>query len=98
MDFNPAVESSIAPVWIKLPELPYNLFHKSTLGEIANSIGKPLKLDCETENQSRAAFAKICVEVDILVKRPASIAIAMRDTYINQKVIYEKHSNILCAL
>lgn len=43
--------------------------------EIASAVGKPLKLDCESEIQSRPVFARLCVEMDVLVDRPHSIAI-----------------------
>lgn len=89
MDFNPAVESSIVSIWVKLPELPYYLFHKSALTEIARTIGNPLKLDYETEKQSRPAFARICIELDIFAERPNLISIEMGNYYIDQKVIYE---------
>lgn len=40
-DFNPAVESSVAPVWIKLPNLLYCLFHKEALWRLPVLWGNP---------------------------------------------------------
>lgn len=88
-DFNSAIESPLAPVWVRLPKLPYCLFHKAALVEIVNSIGKPLKVDHETEVQSRPAYARICVEMNVLHPRPDSVAIVMGEYCIEQKVIYE---------
>lgn len=79
MDFNRTVESLIVPVWVRFPNLPYCLFHKAALTKIASMIGKPLKLDHETKAQSRPTFARICVKMDILVERPKTIFIEMRN-------------------
>lgn len=89
MHFNPKVESSIVPIWAKLPELPYCLFHKEALVEIANAIGRPLKLDHEIETQNRPSFARICVEIDIMAGKLNSITIEMGDTCIEQRIIDE---------
>lgn len=89
MAFNLAIESSVVLVWIRFPELTYCLFHKSALVEIVSSIGKPLKLDHEIKTQSRPAFVKIYVKMDILAEKPSIIAIAIEETCINQKVVYK---------
>lgn len=72
-----------------MSKLPYCLFHKSALVEIVSSIGKPLKVDHETETQSRSAYAKICVEMNVPDPKLASVAIVMGDTCIEHKLIYE---------
>ena len=48
IDFRPSQDSSIAPVWINLPELPLNFFNKSYLHKIAGLLGCPLQLDDAT--------------------------------------------------
>ncbi|KAL0304186.1 UNVERIFIED_CONTAM: hypothetical protein Sradi_6286700 [Sesamum radiatum] len=69
-DFNPKIESPIAPVWIRLPELPVHLSQKKSLFGIASLVGLPLKLDEATANGFRPSMARICVELDLLKTRP----------------------------
>lgn len=89
-DFDSKAESSIVPVWIGLPELPLHLFHKQALFEIASLIGKPLKVDEPTADQTRPSIARICVEVDLKAKRIEEIAILCDDIILNQRILYER--------
>ncbi|KAL0297837.1 UNVERIFIED_CONTAM: hypothetical protein Scaly_3081700 [Sesamum calycinum] len=57
-DFNPQIESPIAPVWIRLPALPVHLFEKNALFTIATKIGKPLRMDEPTADLSRPDLAR----------------------------------------
>ncbi|KAL0404117.1 UNVERIFIED_CONTAM: hypothetical protein Sradi_2052500 [Sesamum radiatum] len=88
-DFNPRIESSIALVWIRLPELPVHLFPKKGLFEIASLIGSPLKLDEPTADGFRPSMARVCVEIDLMKPRPASIWIGTEGKYFSQQVLYE---------
>ncbi|KAL0299873.1 UNVERIFIED_CONTAM: hypothetical protein Sangu_3151200 [Sesamum angustifolium] len=42
-NFDPQIESPIAPVWIRLPALPVHLFEKNALFTLTTKIGKPLR-------------------------------------------------------
>lgn len=68
--WKPNFRSSIAPVgktaiWIRLPEMPIEYFNADLLSEVATHIGKPIKLDTNTNMAIRGKFARICVEVDL---------------------------------
>lgn len=78
-DFDSRVESSVTPVWIGLPELPLHLFHKKALFEITSLIGKPLKVDKPTADQTRPSIARVCVELDLLKDRVEEIALVCGD-------------------
>lgn len=65
-EFDFSAESSIAPVWIRLPELPLHLYNKKSLFSLGKILGNPVKVDDFTADASRGAFARICVEVDVL--------------------------------
>lgn len=69
-DFRPEVESSIVPVWVKLPNLPLFMFNKHCIFSIARLIGTPLALDLPTAEVSRPSLAKVCVQIDVLKKHP----------------------------
>ncbi|KAL0406373.1 UNVERIFIED_CONTAM: hypothetical protein Slati_3951200 [Sesamum latifolium] len=87
--FNPHIESPIAPVWIKFPELPCHLFEKNALFGIASLIGKPLRMDEPTADLSRPSMARVCVELDLTASRTPAIFLEVDDLTIRQSVIYE---------
>ncbi|XP_010671910.2 uncharacterized protein LOC104888586 [Beta vulgaris subsp. vulgaris] len=49
------------PVWVQLPELPMELFHKQTLEKIGNTLGETLKIDSNSLDGVRRRYAAICV-------------------------------------
>ncbi|KAL6578123.1 hypothetical protein OROMI_010451 [Orobanche minor] len=63
-DFDPLVEASFAPVWVKFPYLPIHLFDKQSLFQIASALGKPLRIDSSTAELTRAYTPRVCVEMD----------------------------------
>ncbi|KAL0449147.1 UNVERIFIED_CONTAM: hypothetical protein Slati_1471100 [Sesamum latifolium] len=89
-DFNSKIESSIVPVWIRLPELPVHLFPKKALFGIASLVGSPLKLDEATADGFRPSVARVCVEIDLMKPRSASIWIGTEGKYFSQQVLYER--------
>ncbi|CAI0629451.1 unnamed protein product [Linum tenue] len=52
-------------VWIQFPGLPVHFYHKELLFTLGNLIGRSIKLDFHTQNQQRAKFARMAVEVDL---------------------------------
>ncbi|KAL0336656.1 UNVERIFIED_CONTAM: hypothetical protein Sradi_4877500 [Sesamum radiatum] len=64
-NFDPQIESPIAPVWIRLPALPVQLFEKNALFTLATKIGKQLRLDEPTADLSRPDLARVYVEIDV---------------------------------
>ncbi|XP_058783983.1 uncharacterized protein LOC131658735 [Vicia villosa] len=63
------------PVWVKLPNLPLQMWGASSLGKIGSAIGKPLFTDECTANKLRISYARILVEIDITKKQKESITI-----------------------
>lgn len=85
------MESPIAPLWIRLLELPYCLFRKEALVEIASTIQllNPSNSTTTQNPKANPAFTRVCVEMDVTAERPNGISIQMSDITIEQKVIYE---------
>ncbi|RYR33268.1 hypothetical protein Ahy_A10g047827 [Arachis hypogaea] len=52
-------------VWVRIHNLPVELYNKYFLGKVGNSQGTMLKIDGYTSIHSREKFARICVEVDL---------------------------------
>ncbi|KAF8034662.1 hypothetical protein BT93_C0851 [Corymbia citriodora subsp. variegata] len=56
-------EHSSIPVWIRLKNLPYELWSATGLSKVASAIGKPLNVDQRTEQLKMISFARVCVEL-----------------------------------
>lgn len=89
-EFKFQAESPIAPVWVRLPELPLHLFDKKSLCAIAKILGNPIKVDDYTADASRGAFARLCVEINVLDPPVKKIWVGWGDHSQEIDVIYEK--------
>ena len=56
--------SAIA-VWIRLHQLPLELYEPEVLKQIGGSIGKVLRIDTQTAIEARGQYARLCILVDI---------------------------------
>ena len=56
--------SAIA-VWIRLHQLPLELYEPEVLKQIGGSIGKVLRIDTQTAMEARGQYARLCILVDI---------------------------------
>ncbi|XP_071928074.1 uncharacterized protein [Coffea arabica] len=64
-EFHVHKESSLAPVWVDLPNLPIHYFDKHSLFSILSPVGRPLFLDSATAAGTRPSVARVCVEIDV---------------------------------
>ncbi|KAF7831333.1 ribonuclease H [Senna tora] len=64
--FDPKTEkiTKIA-TWVRLPELPIELYDEYFLSALGNQIEKMVKIDHNTELHARGKYARICVEIDL---------------------------------
>ncbi|KAK4383742.1 hypothetical protein Sango_2748100 [Sesamum angolense] len=86
-NFDPQIESSIAPVWIRLPALPVHLFEKNALFTVASKIRKPLRMDEPTADLSRPDLARVCVEIDVTSPKVQTVHLQIEGkTYRQQDV------------
>ena len=62
-----ASEASVSPVaiWVKLPELPVEYYHKDSLLKIGSGLGPVLRVDFNTAAGTKGHFARICVQLDL---------------------------------
>jgi hypothetical protein len=56
--------SSVA-VWVRLPELPVEYYHKDSLMHIGSGIGPVLRVDFNTASGTRGRFARLCIQLDL---------------------------------
>jgi len=58
-------ELSKIPVWVKLRNLPQELWNPQALGKILSKIGSPIRSDHLTTSKGSISFARALVEVDV---------------------------------
>lgn len=73
--FNVEKESSMAPVWISIPNLPIHFFEKDALFSIAQVMGRPIRVDTATLGKTRPSCAHVCVEMDLAKHHPNRVKI-----------------------
>jgi len=72
-----ATDMSRVPVWVKFPNLPFKCWSPTCLSKITSVIGKPIHCDMLTTSVSRLSYARVLIEVDLLVELPNSINIVL---------------------
>ncbi|GAA0173775.1 hypothetical protein LIER_27323 [Lithospermum erythrorhizon] len=65
VDFDSYKESALTPVRAHFPRLPTYLYEEEGLLSIANSIGKPLRIDSLNTNRVKLGVASVCIELDV---------------------------------
>lgn len=66
-------------VWIRIPNLPVELYNNHFLWRVGSNLGTMLKIDNLTSVQSRGKFARICVEVDLQIELVPTFTALGRD-------------------
>ena len=64
--FKPASASvSSIAVWVRLHELPLELYEMEVLKQIGEAIGRVLRIDSHTAMEARGRYARLCIQVDV---------------------------------
>ncbi|KAL4346243.1 hypothetical protein AHAS_Ahas11G0358900 [Arachis hypogaea] len=61
--------------WVRIPNLPIQLYNHRFLWRVGSAIGTILKVDRATSLHSRGRFARICVEIDLTKKLVPRISV-----------------------
>ncbi|KAK8614048.1 hypothetical protein V6N13_122424 [Hibiscus sabdariffa] len=67
------------PIWVKLYNMPLELYTKLGLSYIPSGLGVPLYMGSITASRERLEFVKVCIEVPACVRLPRAIPVKMRD-------------------
>ncbi|KAF9604144.1 hypothetical protein IFM89_002819 [Coptis chinensis] len=70
---------SSLPIWVKLTNIPKQLWSKKGLSFIASRLGKPHCCDAATLKMQRLDFARVCVVVSSTSKYPKSLNFKLRN-------------------
>nr|XP_016469827.1 PREDICTED: uncharacterized protein LOC107792151 [Nicotiana tabacum] len=63
------------PLWVKFPKLPMSCWGVGSLSRIASVIGTPVFADECTTKQTRVSFARILIEVNVIIELPTKIVV-----------------------
>lgn len=56
--------SSIA-VWVRLHELPIELYEAEVLKQIGESLGRVLRIDAHTAMEVQGKYVRLCIQIDV---------------------------------
>ncbi|KAG5622300.1 hypothetical protein H5410_007518 [Solanum commersonii] len=74
--FNPSMaQINFSTVWIRLPELPTEIYDLNILQRIGNQIGTILKIDSVTMNTTRGQYTRLCILAPLSKTLPRDILI-----------------------
>lgn len=71
--------SSSFPVWLKLRDVPYELWSLRGISLMGSKIGKPIQIDPLTDDRERMGFAKLYVDVDMTKSLPEVLVMKLRN-------------------
>lgn len=85
--FSPSSASRdlFSPVWLRLPELPLEYYHRDILPNIGDALGTFLGVDEATHNIAKINFARICILRNLCEPLPSSICL----DGIDQTLVFE---------
>ncbi|GAV79253.1 DUF4283 domain-containing protein [Cephalotus follicularis] len=89
-DFTKRNDSSLSAMWLRLPGLPLPCQNPAILEIIGNSFGRFLRLDERTKKMKHPMAPRLCVEMDLAVKLPEVVVIAIgSEVPFHQKIEYD---------
>jgi len=90
-DFNPQSQVQVhAQLWVRLMHLPQEYWRKTTLFEIASTIGTPLIIDEATQSRLFRHYARILVDVDMSGRLFDSVLVEREGLAFPVAIEYEK--------
>ncbi|KAL4329649.1 hypothetical protein AHAS_Ahas13G0321200 [Arachis hypogaea] len=75
--------------WIRIPNLPIELYNPRFLWRVGSAIGQMLKIDRTTSIHSRGRFARICVEIDLAKQLVPRISVLGSELNIEYEGLYQ---------
>jgi len=85
-----SIDMTKVPTWVRFPNLPLRCWTPICLSKIASMIGKPIHYDGPTANMTWLSYARVLIEVDLLLDLPTSVNVVLSNgTSLPQQVIFE---------
>ncbi|KAL5728013.1 hypothetical protein ACHQM5_001141 [Ranunculus cassubicifolius] len=67
------------PIWVNIYNVPKSMWSRKGLSFIASRLGKPRRIDEATLRKQRITFARVCVEVKVDFKYPATMEFELEE-------------------
>jgi hypothetical protein len=64
-------------IWVRFPNLPLRCWTPIYLSKLASMIRKPIYYDARTANMTRLLYARVLIEVDLLLELPTSVNVVL---------------------
>lgn len=71
------VHPSKIPIWVKILDLPWELWNRECISRIASTIGRPIHVDQATAKKTKTSHARVCVEIDANLELPDDVTITV---------------------
>ncbi|XP_020702344.1 uncharacterized protein LOC110113959 [Dendrobium catenatum] len=89
--FQPSsLKGLIAPIWIRLPNLPLQSWDKINVSRIASKIGTPCLIDENMFQWGKGEFGRVCVRIKLEEKLPMGIWVEGSSGKFYQRIEYKK--------
>lgn len=87
----------LIPLWVKLPNLPFNCWGKDTLRRIRSGLGRPLYADECISLIDRISYARIPVEINVTYELPSKVKVQDLSGRVFEQPIYYKWKPTYCT-
>jgi hypothetical protein len=78
------------PTWLRFLNLPLRCWTSIYLSKLTGMIGKPIHCDDPTANMTPLSYARVLIEVDLLLDPPTFVNVVLPNgTSLSQQVMYE---------
>jgi len=78
------------PSWIRFFNLPLKCWSSTCLTKLSSMLGKPIHCDTPTASMTRLSYARVLIEVDMLIDLPSSINLVLPNgSTLTQQVMFE---------
>lgn len=65
------------PIWVKILDLPWELWNRECITRIASTIGRPIHVDHATAKKTKTSHARACVEIDAELDLPDDVTVTV---------------------
>ncbi|KAI0522455.1 hypothetical protein KFK09_004834 [Dendrobium nobile] len=80
----------MAPIWIRMPNLPLHCWDEVNVCRIASKVGTPYLIDGNMFQWSRREFARVCVRINLDEKLPLGVWVEGKLGKFYQSIDYER--------
>lgn len=77
------------PIWVKIIDLPWELWNKECISRIASTFGRPIHVDQATAKKTKTSHARVCVEIDAKVDLPDDVAVTVGGVHVVVPIQYQ---------